>query len=324
VSAADDLDRYIKLVEDLFTAEGPPNEVKLKQAKLVSRLGRGEPADTVAKGTNYTAKKLLVWRQAVSEAGLWHWLGKKKEPSPDRLKRAKAGIAQMLLGRLAEEHFETVSVGLLGQQGYKVEDQRIGRTDTDYRLLTGDSRPVCRLNIKFHGTLFKQAAEYVDLEPADCFALATYKIHGALLRQEDERLPYAFLIISVPDFPRDVIERNVSDDWAWLASLSGRLVEERIASRLQYEAWCEPVRERIRQSHFRVLSARRADQLLREKLFRRVHALRLRGFNQLFRGAEINMHLSLSQEMMGYAEFLQLLTDRGPLEVAVRLERGEI
>jgi hypothetical protein len=36
------------------------------------------------------------------------------------------------------------------------------------------------------------------------------------------------------------------------------------------------------------------------------------------------MHLSLSKEMIGYAEFLRLLADRGALDVALRLDRGEI
>lgn len=76
-------------------------------------------------------------------------------------------------------------------------------------------RPVCRFNIKFHGTLFKQAVDYVGLQPEDCFALATYKIHSALQKQDEERVPYVFLIISVPDYPRELIEQNISDDWAW-------------------------------------------------------------------------------------------------------------
>jgi hypothetical protein len=225
---------------------------------------------------------------------------------------------------LAEEHFETLSRDVLGAQGFRVEDQRVGRTDTDYRLLDPEERPICRLNIKFHGTLFKQAVEYVDLSPKDCFPLATYKIHGALQRQQEERLPFVFLIVSVPDFPRDLIERSVADDWAWLASLSGRAVEEAIVTGLSTEPWAATVRERIRESEFRVISARRAYGLLREKLFERVHALRLRGFNQLFRGAEINMHLSLSQEMIAYPDFLKILADRGALEMALRLDRGEI
>jgi hypothetical protein len=61
-----------------------------------------------------------------------------------------------------------------------------------------------------------------------------------------------------------------------------------------------------------------------KNLFQRVHALRVRGFNRTFRGAEINMHLSMSTEMIGYEELLELLIARGPTQVSVRLDRGEI
>jgi hypothetical protein len=53
-------------------------------------------------------------------------------------------------------------------------------------------------------------------------------------------------------------------------------------------------------------AARRASTLLRDPLFERVHALRLRDFDRLFRGAEINMHLSLSTEMIEYSDLLHL------------------
>lgn len=106
--------------------------------------------------------------------------------------------------------------------------------------------------------------------------------------------------------------------------MSGRTVEEAIVTLLSTEEWVEPIRARIGQAEFRVLSARRAYTLMRDQLFARVHALRLRGFNRLFRGAEINMHLSLSQEMIAYRDLLTLLAERGPVEVALRLDRGEI
>jgi hypothetical protein len=323
VSVTDDLRRYITLAADLFHGTEPPKEFRLKRVEALQHLDSGKSVDEVVAKSRFARRHLLVWHDVLQQEGLHGWLGK-KEPTPERLKRARSGIAQMLQGELAEQHFETVSTDLLGAQGFRIEDQRRKRSDTDFRLVDPEGRGICRLNIKFHGTLFAQAAEYVGLEPRDCFALATYKIHGALQRQQSERLPYVFLIISVPDFPRDLIEENIGDDWAWLASLSGRDVEEAIANRLAQEPWAQIVRLKVGQSEFRVISARRANTLLRELLFDRVHALRLRGFNRTFRGAEINMHLSLSREMIAYPEFLKLLAGRGPLEVAVRLDRREI
>lgn len=295
----------------------------LPRARAVLRIFEGERVEDVASDTRVARRFLQTWSEAVQADGLYSWLGK-PEPDDPRLKRAREGIAQILLGLLAERHFESLAVAMIGDRGYRIEDQRVGRTDTDYRLIDPDDRPLFRMNIKFHGTLFNAAKEYVNLEPADCFALATYKISAALKRQQDEALPYLFLIISVPDFPRETIELSISDDWAWLAAISGRNVEEAIVRLLSSDPWVEPIRTRIAQAEFRVLSARRANNLLRELLFERVHALRLRGFNRLFRGAEINMHLSLSTEMIGYADLLELLANRGPVEVSLRLDRGEI
>ena len=307
-------------MEALAWEAEPPKE--LRQARAVLRVVQGENAVAVSSETRIAKHFLGSWLEEITQEGVAGWLGK-PEPNEEDLKRSRAGIAQMLLGLLAERHFQSLAVGMLGE-GYRVEDQRVGRTDTDFRLFAPDHRPLFRLNIKFHGTLFAQAQEYVGLDPVDCFALATYKIHAALKKQDEERLPYLFLVISVPDFPRETIERSISDDWAWLGAISGRTVEEAIARQLASEDWVGPIRHRITQAEFRVLSARRAYTLLRDHLFARVHALRVKGFNRAFRGAEINMHLSLSREMIGYADFLEQLKSRGSAQVTVSADRGEI
>jgi hypothetical protein len=286
-------------------------------------LALGETVEQVAADTRIGKRHLLVWLEAIGEQGFYAWL-RKPAPEDIKLKRSREGLAQMLLCLLAEHHFESLAAGVLGPGGFRIEDHRVGRTDTDYRLLEPNGRPLFRLNIKFHGTLFERAREYVGLAPEDCFALATYKISAALKRQDDERLPYLFLIISVPQFPRESIETSIDVDWVWLASITGRDVEEAIIGLLSNEAWTEPIRQRLADAEFRVLSARRAYNLMREQLFSRVNALRLRGFNRLFRGAEINMHLSLSGEMIAYRDLLEMIASRGPVEVALRLDRGEI
>jgi hypothetical protein len=279
--------------------------------------------DAVSAEVRIGKRHLLTWLEAVQAEGFYGWL-RTPEPDTGRLKRAKEGVAQMLLGHLAEQHFESLAAGMLGEKGYRLEDQRVGRTDTDYRLIGPDGRPLFRLNVKFHGTLFSAAQEYVGLEPHHCFALATYKIAAALKKQDEERLPYAFLIISVPEAPRETIERSIRDDWAWLASISDRTTEEAIVRQVATEQWVDSIRFRLRAAEFRVISARRAYALMRAQLFQRVHALRMRAFNRTFRGAEINMHLSLSREMVRYTELLGMLGERGPVAVSVSLDRGEI
>jgi hypothetical protein len=75
---------------------------------------------------------------------------------------------------------------------------------------------------------------------------------------------------------------------------------------------------------WRILSARKADQLLRERLFERVYAVRVRAFARNYRNAEVDMHFSLSQDLTRLSEFLQLLKDRGLHGLTGHLERGLI
>ena len=315
-----DIERYINLVESLNPSLGSP---LLKRARAIHRLFQGEPVESVADDLGLPKRFLLLWSDSVRTQGLHTWLGK-PQPGPDRLARARAGLAQMLVGTIAEEHFEDVSKQIVGVRGYRIEDVRVGRTDTDYRLIAPDERPICRFNIKFHGTAFAKAKEWVGLEPDDCFALATYKIDAALQKQDAEALPFVFLIISVLNVPRASVIEHIPEDWAWLAALSDRATEEAIVRRLLDDRWTDPIREQVRAAKFRVLSARRAYSLMREKLFERVQALKVRSFNRVFRNAEIDMHLSLSTEMIAFEQFLTLLAERGPVELALRLDRGEI
>ena len=81
---------------------------------------------------------------------------------------------------------------------------------------------------------------------------------------------------------------------------------------------------RIRSAEWHVLSARKADKLLRELLFERVYALKIRGFAQQFRGAELDMHFSLKRDLVMFRHFLRTLQGEGQTKMASLLERGTI
>ena len=115
----------------------------------------------------------------------------------------------LLLGRCAEVAFERIYKAEMHTEEFELRDLREGRTDTDYRLHNGRGRPIYRVNIKFHGSQFRRAQEMVGLETADCFALATYKIYGALQKQEEERLPYFFAIVGVPNLTGEAVGRQI-------------------------------------------------------------------------------------------------------------------
>ncbi len=80
--------------------------------------------------------------------------------------------------------------------------------------------------------------------------------------------------------------------------------------------------QRIRNAEWYVLSARRADILLHERLYERVYALRIPGFTRQFGRAEVDMHFSLSKDLVSLAEFLRVLRTDGQGKVTTMLERG--
>jgi hypothetical protein len=80
--------------------------------------------------------------------------------------------------------------------------------------------------------------------------------------------------------------------------------------------------ERIRNAEWHVLSARRADDLLHRLLFERVYALRVPGFTRQFGGAEVDMHFSLSSDMVTLRDFFAVLREHWQGKVTTMLERG--
>src|SRR5581483_3198912 len=102
------------------------------------------------------------------------------------MSRTALVLGSLVLGEAAERIFRSIYEEKLSNTDIKLVDLRTKRNDTDYRLLNGNDRPLYRLNIKLHGSLFRKARELVGLDPSDCFPLATYKIKSALDKQDEE------------------------------------------------------------------------------------------------------------------------------------------
>lgn len=289
-----------------------------------ARVARGVSPTELSKQTGTTKRRLEAL--SVSHDAVFDVFKTRFEDSPpDLVAKARAILGQLLLGVLAERAFEVIYRAELGTDDLQLEDQREGYTETDYRVLNGGGRPVFRLNIKFHGTLFQRARDMVGLDPEDCFALATYKINQAVIREREEVLPYVFAIVSVPGLTAEAAASVIPDDLLALAAFvhgskmpRKRAVEDAI---IRYVAGpeVEPVVrervatfvERIRTAKWRLISATKADRMLRELLFDRVYAVRVRAFNRNYRNAEVDMHFSLDNDLMPLPEFLQLVKDRG-------------
>jgi hypothetical protein len=254
-------------------------------------------------------------------------------PAEKFAKSARQMLGNLIVGHCAERIFVERYKREAATNELALHDQRQGRTDTDYRLHNGKGRPVYRINIKFVGSQFRRAKELVGLEPADCFALATYKIRAALEKQTEEKLPFLFIVVSVPGLSAEEVGGKAPEDMLELLGLVAqaqkfprkRDVQDSVVEYLESvrDQGYIDVLNRIEHGNWYVLSARRADNLLHEKLFERVYALSVRGFASHFRGAEVDMHFSLSKDLTPLDKYLHDLRERGYPVVTTLLERGD-
>lgn len=328
------LDDLLGLIGRLYPAN-PPRPFLLLEG--VKRIKAGEDAGQVARSVRSTKKRLEALASAADPLMDLLKCGLAPAAEPEAMRRPQGMIGQLLLGELAERAFESIYKRTMGTDELILEDARGARNETDYRVLNGQGRPAFRINIKFHGTLFRNARREVGLDPDDCFALATYKIHLGLEKHEKERLPYVFLIVSVPGLTGASVGAIVPEDLAHLVSLvhaakgvpGKRAIEERVVANLIDSEQLEPFRteltrfrEEIEAANWYALSARRANQLLREKLFERVYAVRVRAFARNYPNAELDMHFSLTQDLTPLKTFLASAKERGLQGLSVDLERG--
>ena len=228
--------------------------------------------------------------------------------SIDAIVRRRRNVGQLVLGRAAEIAFQDICEAGIDPDEFSMTDVREGRTNTDFRLLNGGGRPLYRFNVKFFGSIFRRGAEMVNLTPSDCFPLATYKIQAALQEQNKEHLPYVFAIVGVADLNAAAVAEAIpeqeihplamlfaSPKVARKRDLEDSLVDRIVAVR---SPAFMTAYGRIRRASWYILSARRANDLMHKLLFERVYALRVPGFTRQFGGAEVDMHFSLSQDLL--------------------------
>jgi hypothetical protein len=326
-----DLARLVTVWRDVYSG-AVPRAAELRQMFAVDRVLQGAAIESVCAEFRLQPHRLRALVDSVRQHGLAAFVDPAEIPD-DVFTRTKNGIAQMLLSLLAERRFVQLSNEITGAAALRIEDHRPSRTDTDFRLMNGGGRPLCRLNIKFHGTPFREARRYVGLDPEDCFPLATYKINNADRRQRDEDLPYVFVVLTALDLGAADIGRMIPEDYVQALVLMQRAVsagklalEERVVERLlmgDHLPRFASILGRMPEGQFRVLSASRAMELLKRQLFDRIHALSLKAFTRKFRNAEVDMHFSLSRELTPVRAFLEL-TRESPQVFAIKLWRGEI
>lgn len=323
-------DDLLTLLADLFGEQTWPKP--LHQLLGLSLVRGGKSVEDAAATVGTSAQRLRDL--AAASDPIAFVLGASIDEISDKsTARATRVLGQLLVGRAAETAFEDIYREEMHTEELELRDVRESRTDTDYRLYNGSGRAIYRLNIKFHGARFRRAKELVGLDPDDCFALATYKIHSALRKQDEEALPYLFAIVSLPLTAQAIGQRipdNVTSAMALIydaprasgkRDFEDRLVEQMVSQR--EPAFAHAVAE-IENATWHVLGARRADQLVKEHLYERVFATRIPRFAQVFRSAELDMHFSLSNELIPLRDFLGRIRSEGHPKVATMVERGMI
>jgi hypothetical protein len=320
----------INTLKEIFPSGTWPKPLHILQALSLADSGTPLPEAAKAVGTNHAS----VMAASQDPDPVHAVLGLHLDEVDARYRqRAAQMLGQLLLGRCAEIAFEQIYKSEMHSEEFELRDLREGRTDTDYRLYNGQGRPIYRVNIKFHGSPFRRAPEMVGLESGDCFALATYKIHSAIEKQRQEGLPYFFAIVGVPNLTGASVGGNIPPFLIETVALidqapkgkSKRDLEDAVVESLVKNG--NPVfkktLERILSADWYVLCARRADKLLRELLFDRVFALRMRSFARVFGRAELDMHFSLSKDLIPLKQFLATLREGGPQRVTTLMERGD-
>lgn len=246
-------------------------------------------------------------------------------------------VAGLIVGKVSELEFEHRYRTVMKGQEFDFEDQSGAGTETDFLVLNGRRRRAFRINIKAHGTYFKEARRFVGLEPHDTFALATYKIRDANRRSREEALPFLFAIVSseglatgpiaerLPAEVRLLLDRlTLYKHVKGLRALENGLVEIMVDPR---EYGTDPLvadlRATVREASWRVISAVKAERLMNELMWERVPAVAQRNFSGN-RESQPNMHFSLSQDMIDLDALLVVLRDHGIQHVATKIAYHEI
>lgn len=313
----------------VFEGEVWPEATRFLQGLMLVRGGMDE--STAAKRIRTTAKALRAVVDAPDSVAAA--LGGIKPLDDAARDKARRALGQMVLGRAAEIAFLTLFRDAFKDEELDIVNVSDEGSDTDVRLTNGKKRELYRINIKYFGSVFRRAPEMVGLAPEDCFALATYKIRSGLEKQKVEGKPYFFAIVGVSgltadvagsQFPRDILEAAaviLSSNAKQRRKFEDRLVDHVVGKNLPVFAYNY---SRIHASPWYILSAERAARLMREMLFERVYALSIRNFTRVFGGAEVDMHFSLTSDLIPLPTFFKMLKDEGREKVATLLSRGDL
>ncbi len=227
-----------------------------------------------------------------------------------------ATLTEMRFSRLLERLSESRS-------GIAVSDDRMSEHGlTDYTLVEGDIRiPV---NVKNAGTRFERAQQLVGLDPDDCLPIPAYKAYAAT--EKEPRLIYAVsvdfgLVNCISETLPLLFTPQEALVWDLLNRFSGTLLRSAEDTFIytvaaKYEDRLVAVAGDL---PFHVASARKAIRVLQQKP-ERTPGIGLRAWGT-GASAEVNVHLSLREDMTPWAAIEQLILDQGLARVVAGIDR---
>jgi hypothetical protein len=240
---------------------------------------------------------------------------------PEPKERQKLGFQNLIVGTIAERVFREDHLAALEPDGYSVVDYHEAGENRDYGLQKdGLELPI---NVKVASTLFRNAQTVVGLAPEDCVPISAYKALGA-----SERVP-GLVYVDLVDFTlrekvdafMNALDGPLGIGWhllSWYAGKGGRAAEDRYLNALfdKHAAALKVLAPPA--SQYRVISARRVLAILRHHP-RRVPGLGVPGAGTGGFNAEVNVHVSVSTEMVAWADVADELRAHGIQHVLDRV-----
>jgi len=207
-------------------------------------------------------------------------------------------------------------------------DERFSRhTLVDFTVLENELE--LPINVKNAGTRFENAGQLVGLDPDDCIPIPAYKAHDAV--EKEPNLLYAIsidytLIRKIESRLLTQFNKDEAEVWRLLNEYSGTLIrdaEDKFIYSMVNKHWSE-FSEHVALPVFRIISARKAIRIL-QKLPKRTPGIGLRAWGT-GASAEVNVHISVSNETKGWDEIHMRVRSNGIDEIiqAVNRKRTEL
>jgi hypothetical protein len=322
-SAANDEELTRALVDVL----GDSKWVAVRLAKALLAVHRGEPLKQVVRESylqGYASQRKLGQLLAQAETQGFASL---LEP---RLKTGSAEnpITKLFPAVITEERFKERLDDLVIQargkgRGLTYTDNRADHSFIDFTLR--EAQQGLPFNIKNAGTLFRNAANLVGLEPDDCIPIPAYKAYGALEAGQPNLLYAICADWDLVGLVRDLVPAILTSDelivWELLQKNVGKHVkdaEDRFVQGIVRRHWVT-ISKQIPSKPFRLISARRGLMILKAQP-KRTPGLGLPAWGT-GASAEVNVHVSISKETTLWDEVANQIIERGLGSVISEIDR---